>query len=78
MDENLKMDYDAIDIAPAEEAEEAINRYRDQLREEHLNALKKGTYDFAIGNAYSSLYALYEKLGDYVINISEAIVVKYK
>ena len=78
MDENLKMDYDAIDIAPAEEAEEAINRYRDQMREEHLNALKKGTYDFAIGNAYSSLYALYEKLGDYVINISEAIVVKYK
>ncbi|MBR5353737.1 MAG: Na/Pi cotransporter family protein [Bacteroidales bacterium] len=78
MDENLKMDYDAINIAPAEEAEEAINRYRDQLREEHLNALKKGTYDFAIGNAYSSLYALYEKLGDYVINISEAIVVKYK
>ena len=30
-------------------------------------------YDFAIGNAYSSLYALYEKLGDYIINISEAI-----
>ena len=65
-------------FATREEAEEAINRYRDQLREEHLNALKKGTYDFAIGNAYSSLYALYEKLGDYVINISEAIVVKYK
>ncbi len=78
MDENLKMDYDAIDIAPAEKAEEAINQYRDQLREEHLNALKNGSYDFAIGNAYSSLYALYEKLGDYVINISEAIVVKFK
>lgn len=78
MDDNLKKDYDLIDLPPAEDAEQAINTYRDQLREEHLNALKKGTYDFAIGNAYSSLYALYEKLGDYVINISEAIVVKYK
>ena len=78
MDDNLKKDYDLIELAPAEDAETAINTYRDQLREEHLNALKKGTYDFAIGNAYSSLYALYEKLGDYVINISEAIVVKFK
>ncbi len=78
MDDNLKKDYDLIELPPAEQAEEAINTYRDQLREEHLNALKKGTYDFAIGNAYSSLYALYEKLGDYVINISEAIVVKFK
>ena len=32
-----------------------------------------GVYDYSIGNAYSSLYALYEKLGDYVINVSEAI-----
>jgi hypothetical protein len=35
--------------------------------------LKLGVYDYAIGNAYSSLYAQYEKLGDYVINVTEAI-----
>ena len=35
--------------------------------------LSEGIYDYAIGNAYSGLYALYEKLGDYVINVSEAI-----
>lgn len=78
MNENLNTDYDHVDLASATAAEEAINTLRDRLRDEHLNALKKGTYDFAIGNAYSSLYALYEKLGDFVINISEAITVKFK
>ena len=72
MDSNLK-DYDHIDLDAAYNAEHEINSYRDRLRAQHLDALKLGIYDYAIGNAYSSLYALYEKLGDYVINISEAI-----
>ena len=43
------------------------------LRTAHLDAIKSGKYDYSIGTAYSGLYALYEKLGDYVINVSEAI-----
>ena len=78
MDANLRGDYDHIDLEAANQAEKAINEYRDKLRDEHLNALKNGTYDYAIGTAYSSLYALYEKLGDYIINVSEAIGVKFK
>ena len=78
MDANLCGDYDHTDINSANEAEDAINKYRDKLRLEHLEAIKNGTYDFSIGSAYSGLYALYEKLGDYVINISEAIGVKFK
>ena len=72
MDNNLR-DYDHVDLDSAYTAEHEINAYRDRLRAQHLDALKLGVYDFAIGNAYSSLYALYEKLGDYVINVSEAI-----
>ncbi|MBQ9588038.1 MAG: Na/Pi cotransporter family protein [Bacteroidales bacterium] len=72
MDNNLK-DYDHVDLDAAYAAEHDINAYRDLLRSQHLDALKLGIYDFAIGNAYSTLYALYEKLGDYVINVSEAI-----
>ena len=72
MDKNLH-DYDHVDLDTAYAAEHAINTYRDQLRSQHLDALKHGAYDYSIGHAYSSLYALYEKLGDYVINISEAI-----
>ncbi len=72
MDGNL-VDYDHIDIDGAYEAERNINACRDQLRHEHLESLKSGVYGYAVGNAYSSLYALYEKLGDYVINVSESI-----
>ena len=72
MDENLH-DYDHVDLDHAYAAEHEINAYRDRLRAQHLDALKLGVYDYSIGNAYSSLYALYEKLGDYVINVCEAI-----
>lgn len=72
MDHNLH-DYDHVDLDSAYAAEHEINAYRDRLRKQHLDALKLGVYDYAIGNAYSSLYAQYEKLGDYVINVSEAI-----
>ena len=72
MDANLH-DYDNVDLDAAYRAEHDINAYRDLLRQQHLNAIKLGIYDYAIGNAYSTLYALYEKLGDYIINVSEAI-----
>lgn len=78
MDANLNADHRQIDLAAAQQAEREVNLYRDQLRNEHLEALKHGVYGFAVGNAYSSLFALYEKLGDYVVNVSEALTVKYK
>lgn len=73
MNNNLHGHYHLINLDAAYAAEQAINDYRDLLRTQHLEALRRGTYDYAIGTAYSGLYALYEKLGDYVINVSEAI-----
>lgn len=73
MNANLNTDYTKIDLENAYKAEDSINTYRDELRSRHLNALKLGVYSYSIGSAYSGLYALYEKLGDYVINVSEAI-----
>ena len=73
MNNNLNSEYNHIDLIAAYEAERAINQYRDTLRSRHLDALKLGVYNFGVGNAYSSFYALYEKLGDYIINVSEAI-----
>ncbi|MBO4580753.1 MAG: Na/Pi cotransporter family protein [Bacteroidales bacterium] len=72
MDQNLHGDYSKADIEAAYQAEDDINEYRDLLRTRHLQSLKAGIYDYAIGSTYSGLYALYEKLADYVINISEA------
>ena len=71
MDANL-VDYDRADLVAAYAAEQEVNDYRDQLRAEHLESLKHGRYGYDVGNAYSSLYAQYEKLADFVINVSEA------
>lgn len=73
MDSNLHEEYVKADIQRAYQAEDAVNTYRDQLRVQHFDALKNGKYDYAIGTTYSTLYALYEKLADYVINVSEAV-----
>lgn len=73
MDANLHSDYVEADIDSAYKAEDDINHYRDLLRAQHLDALKNGVYSYAIGTAYSGLYALYEKLADYVINVTEAV-----
>ena len=73
MDGNL-VDYDRADLHAAKDAERAINTFRDRLREEHLDALRHNRYGYEVGNAYSSLCAQYEKLADYVINVSEAII----
>ena len=71
MDSNL-VDYDRADIDAAKAAEHEVNVCRDRLRAAHLEALKHGQYGYEVGNAYSSLYAQYEKLADFVINVSEA------
>ncbi len=72
MDTNLA-DFDNANLRAANDAENAVNTLRDRLRAEHIEALKTGKYNYAVGNAYSSLYAQYEKLADHVINVSEAI-----
>ena len=77
MDGNL-VDYDHADLRGAYAAEHKINACRDRLRSEHIEAIKHKTYNYAVGNAYSSLYAQYEKLGDYIINVSEAIDSSHK
>ncbi len=72
MDTNLS-DFDNADLRAANDAEYNVNTLRDRLRAEHIEALKQGKYNYAVGNAYSSLYAQYERLADHVINVSEAI-----
>ncbi len=77
MDGNL-VDYDHADIRAAEDAEREVNACRDRLREEHLDAIKHNRYGYEVGNVYSSLYAQYEKLADFVINVSESIDPSFK
>ncbi len=61
------------DISNAEQAEENINSYRDILREEHLSNIEKSNYPYETGAFYMDLVNSFEKMGDFLINISQSV-----
>ncbi len=62
------------DITNAEQAEEAINQYRDFLREEHLSNIEKSSYPYETGSFYMDLVNSLEKMGDFIINVSQSVI----
>jgi phosphate:Na+ symporter len=72
MDYNLQ-NWDKADFIKAVELEQSMNDYRNFLREKHVEDLKNKEYKFKVGSYYSQLFSLYEKIGDYVFNVSESI-----
>jgi len=72
---NLELGYTKItNIAEAEDAENSINEYRNHLKEEHLMNLENNVYNYQTGTFYMDIVAECEKVGDYIINVSEAII----
>ena len=62
------------DISNAYAAEDAINNMRDALREEHLKNMEVKSYDYTAGVYYFDLIQELETMGDFMINISQALV----
>ena len=74
MDHNLSTPLVEItDIHNAEEAESAINAYRDTLRNEHLTNIEKSSYPYETGSFYMDVVNCIEKMGDFIINISQSV-----
>ncbi len=76
MDTNLKENYSLVKIDEADSIEQAINTLRDELRFEHTEAIKNNEYSYQTGIFYINMISQLEKLGDYVINVTEAITGK--
>ncbi|MBL3654939.1 Na/Pi cotransporter family protein [Fulvivirga sediminis] len=73
MIDNLNMDYSRVTLNQAIEKEAVINKRRDKLRKKHLKNIEKRDYDVMSGIVYADLYNLIERVGDHIINVSEAI-----
>ena len=74
MDHNLATPLiELTDIRNAEESEEAINAYRDTLRNEHLSNIEKSSYQYETGSFYMDVVNCLEKMGDFIINISQSV-----
>lgn len=61
-------------IDNAIEAEKAINEYRDRLRAEHLANIEKASYQYDTGSFYMDIVNEMEKMGDFIINVSETLL----
>ena len=76
MIENLKAE-NLKDISNAENCEYNINECRNHLREEHIVNIESDSYNYLTGVYYMDVLAELEKIGDFLINISQAVVGKY-
>ena len=77
MIENLKKE-NLKDISNAQNCEYNINECRNHLREEHIVNIESNSYNYLTGVYYMDVLAELEKIGDFLINISQAIVGKYE
>ncbi|MBQ0044853.1 MAG: Na/Pi cotransporter family protein [Bacteroidales bacterium] len=71
MIENLRNKH-LTQIANAVDAECNINECRNNLREEHINNIEGDNYDYTSGVYYIDLVSELEKIGDFIINVSES------
>ena len=76
MIENLKNE-NLKDISNAQNCEYNINECRNHLREEHIVNIESDSYNYLTGVYYMDVLAELEKIGDFLINISQAVVGKY-
>ena len=73
--ENLRIGYkDLKNISNASDAEYNINVYRNSLREELISRIEHDDYQYHIGVFFMDIINELEKMGDFIINISEALV----
>ncbi|WP_323757590.1 Na/Pi cotransporter family protein [Roseivirga sp.] len=70
---NLNGVYGKVDITGAIETEMAINALKTKMRKQHLKSTEKKEYDVQSGIIYRDLFFAAEKIGDHVINVSEAV-----
>ena len=73
MVENLK-NPELYDISNAINAEYNINECRNHLREEHIVNIESNSYNYLTGVYYIDVLNELEKIGDFLINISDAAV----
>ncbi|MDI3526661.1 MAG: phosphate:Na+ symporter [Tenuifilum sp.] len=63
----------SINLGPVYEIEKQINEYRALLKENHIKNIEANKYKYQAGVIYSDMFNEAEKMGDYMVNVSEAI-----
>jgi len=73
MNLNLSKGLDEVNPEEAFIIEEQINQKRDSLRQRHVEDLKEKKYKHKTGAFYSDIFSLGERIGDYILNVTDSI-----
>jgi phosphate:Na+ symporter len=73
MVKNLNADWDVVTMDEATSLENAINKKRDEMRKEYLENMYKEGFNMESGMIFSNLFSNLEKVGDHIINVTEAV-----
>lgn len=76
MVENLNAEWEVVTIEKAASIETRINKKRNEMRKEHLQNLGTKDFNMESGMVFSNMFSSCEKVGDHIINVTEAIVGK--
>ena len=68
-----KNEYQHIDVTQSFNIENEINNYRSQLKNQNIIDVNNHEYDYQMGVYYMDIIGECEKLGDYVVNVVEAV-----
>lgn len=64
------------EVNPSYNLENEINNYRNQLKNKNMEAVHDKKYDYQDGVYYMDIIAEFEKLGDYILNVVQAVIEK--
>ncbi len=74
MNENLNNQYDKVDKTQAVIIEKEINAIRNKLRKHNVSRIGDEDYNVQSAIIYNNLFSALEKVGDHIINVTEALV----
>jgi phosphate:Na+ symporter len=61
-----------LPLSMSQETEKEINNFRDILKNEHLDNLEKGIYNYDAGILYNDIISQCERIGDFAMNVVES------
>ena len=73
---HIDTEFESLDLQEAIDLENENNSVQSRLRKLHIEELEKGEYDFKSAMHYRDLFMACEKVGDHLINVSEAMQLK--
>jgi phosphate:Na+ symporter len=76
MMDNFELPWEKVDLSGAQDLEEIINEKRNELRSFHLQSMQEEEYNMRSGLIFNDLFSSYERIGDHIINVSEALAGK--